>query len=118
MKQDIPEQIPSSIPFRKPRFLAWPVTRLGWWSFGLGAVTLLLPLLTLVGNLTSRIYSIPLQISLGVSGLFLVACGIAAGITGLIAVIRNRERSIFLWICMLIGLFFLFLIVGEFAVPH
>ncbi len=100
------------------RFLSLPATRLGWWAVGLAAAPLLLPVLTFVVNLLVNELTGGLQTAVGVSGLLMVVCGIAGGVTALIAVLRRRERSILLWFAMLIGLFFLFLIAGEFIVPH
>jgi hypothetical protein len=37
---------------------------------------------------------------------------------GLVALIRNRERSWFVWLAVLPGAFVLFLLLGELLVPH
>ena len=47
----------------------------------------------------------------GVSGVF-------AFLTGLIGVIRNRERSILVFLAMLIGLFVLLFCLAEVIFPH
>ena len=41
-----------------------------------------------------------------------------AGIVGLIAVLRQHEHSWPVWLTLLPGLFVLFLVLGEFLVPH
>jgi hypothetical protein len=46
----------------------------------------------------------------------MVACALASGIAGLIAVARQHERSWLVW--LLPGLLVLFLLIGEFAVPQ
>jgi len=51
-------------------------------------------------------------------GIAMLACGLAAGIAGLIAVIRRGERSWLVWLALLPGLLVLFLVLGEFLVPH
>jgi len=52
-------------------------------------------------------------------GIFMLLCGLAAGITGLIAVIRKNERSWLVLLTLLPGLFVIFfLLLGEFLVPH
>jgi len=44
--------------------------------------------------------------------------GVFAFLTGLIGVIRNRERSILVFLAMLIGLFVLLFCLGEVIFPH
>jgi hypothetical protein len=51
-------------------------------------------------------------------GIAMLSCGLAAGIVGLMAVIRRHERSWLVWITILPGLLVLFLVLGEFLVPH
>jgi len=47
-----------------------------------------------------------------------VASAIAAFITGIIAIIKNKERSILVIITTVIGLLVLWFVVGEILVPH
>jgi hypothetical protein len=47
-----------------------------------------------------------------------VICGIAALITGLISIIKNKERSLLVFLAVAIGLLILFFMLGEFLVPH
>ena len=58
------------------------------------------------------------QVVLLFYGIFMLLCGFAAGTIGLIAMIRQRERSWLVWITILSGLFVLVFILGEFIVPH
>jgi hypothetical protein len=51
-------------------------------------------------------------------GIFMLLCGLSAGVIGLVALIRNRERSWFVWLAVLPGAFVLFLLLGELLVPH
>jgi hypothetical protein len=51
-------------------------------------------------------------------GIFMMLCGFAAGIVGLIAVTRQHERSWLVWLTLLPGLFALVFVLGEFLVPH
>jgi hypothetical protein len=46
------------------------------------------------------------------------ACGLAAGIVGLIAVIGRRERSWLVWLSLLNGLMVVAFVLGEFLAPH
>ena len=51
-------------------------------------------------------------------GIFMVLCGLASGVVGLIALLRNKERSWLVWVSVLPGALMLFLLLGEFLVPH
>ena len=58
------------------------------------------------------------QVVLPFYGVFMLLCGLSAGIVGLIAVLRQHEHSWLVWLTLLPGLFVLFLVLGEFLVPH
>ena len=58
------------------------------------------------------------QVVLPVYGLWMLLCGLAAGVAGLLAVLRQGERSWLVWLAMLPGLMALFLVLGEFLAPH
>jgi len=45
--------------------------------------------------------------------ILMLSCGFAAGIVGLIAVIRQHERTWLVWFAILTGLFVLVLVFGE-----
>jgi Na+(H+)/acetate symporter ActP len=51
-------------------------------------------------------------------GIFMILCGLAAGVIALMAVIRKHERSWLVWLTLLPWAFLLFLLLGEFLVPH
>jgi hypothetical protein len=51
-------------------------------------------------------------------GIFVMLCGLAAGIVGVITVIGKRERSWLVRRTILPGASVLFFILGEFLVPH
>lgn len=51
-------------------------------------------------------------------GIFMLLCGLGAGVVGLVAVIRQHERSWLTWLMIVPGLFVLFLLVGELLFPH
>jgi len=84
-------------------FLERPHTRLGWWAIGLAVASVLLGFMWLF---------LPGGALLG----FL--CGIIGGVLGLIAVIRQHERSwlVFLSILPMFNVFIF--ILGEFLIPH
>ena len=91
-----------------------PKTPLGWWSVGLGMPTLLLftyPLVVRLGPMASFIAAAYFNKAL-------LALGIAALIIGLIATIKNKERSILIFLAMLLGLFDLVFVLGELLFLH
>ena len=45
-------------------------------------------------------------------------CGISAFFTGIIGIIKNKERSALVFISTIIGFFILLFVSGEFLVPH
>ena len=45
-------------------------------------------------------------------------CGVAAFVTGLIGIIKSKERSILVYLAILIGLYILVFGLGEVLVPH
>jgi hypothetical protein len=51
-------------------------------------------------------------------GIFMLLCGLAASVIGLVAIIRRHERSWLVWLALLPGASVLFLLLGEFLVPH
>jgi hypothetical protein len=87
-----------------------PSTRLGWWAVWLGAAFVVLYIITMA--------VIALRLTLPpVYGIFMLLCGLGTGIVGLVAVIRQHERSWLVWLTLLPGAFILFLLLGEFLVP-
>jgi hypothetical protein len=103
---------------RKKSYL-WrrPLTRLGWWAVGLGAAfvalfiidnTLLIP--AYQGAASARW----LENLLPFYGIFMALCALAAGMVGMIALIRNHERSWLVWLALLPMAFTLFLILTVF----
>jgi hypothetical protein len=109
------------------RFFGLPKTRLGWWAFGLFAAFVALfflvnPLIMYVTNFTELLPTMEeapwLQTILIFFGFFMLLCGLSASIVGMIALIRNHERSWMVWLAILPGAFVLFLLLGEFLVPH
>lgn len=101
-----------------PRFLGRPVTRLGRWAFGLGAAFMVLWIINSVVFMPSLVFIPARQVILPFYGIFMMLCGLAAGIVGLVAVISRHERSWLIWLSMLPGLLTLLLLVVEFLFPH
>jgi hypothetical protein len=55
---------------------------------------------------------------LAIPGLLAATAGIAAFITGLIGVVRSRERSVSVYLAVGFGLITLIFVVGEIISPH
>ena len=100
------------------RILRRPSTRLGWWSVALGATFAALFIINATVFMPSTGEVPWRQAVLPFYGIVMLSCGLAAGIVGLIAVIRRRERSWLVWLTILPGLFVLVFVLGEFLVPH
>jgi len=93
-----------------------PKSSLGRWSVGLAVAFILLSILFAV---LTRLGGEPGPFAL----IFIanVAIGIsfiAAFITGLISMIKSKERSILVFVAVVAGLFCLIFFLGEFLFPH
>ena len=103
----------------RPGFLSKPSTRLGWWSVGLAATFAVLMLINgAVFMQLSESADGFRQTVLPFFGIAMMAIGLAAGVTGAVAIIRQRERSWFVWLPILTGLFVALFVAGEFLFPH
>jgi hypothetical protein len=95
-----------------------PSTKPGWWAAGLLIAFVMMFIINstvfmrLSGNAPWQQTLLPFY------GIFMILCGLAAGVTGLIAIIQKHERSWLVWLTILPGAFVLFLLLGEFLVPH
>jgi len=113
----LPSSALSSDRPRRQRLFSRPSTRLGWWSVGLMVTFILLMIINgavfmqLPGNEPWQHNLLPFY------GFFMLACGLAAGVVGLIAVIRKHERSWLVWLAILPLVFVVFLLLGEFLGP-
>jgi hypothetical protein len=69
-----------------------PGTKLGWWAFGLATVVVVI---YIVISITAMpISELPIWMQFPFYYItFMFLCGVAAGVVGLIAVIRKHERS-------------------------
>lgn len=100
------------------RIFAGPSTRLGRWSVGLAAVFVVLFLINAIVFMPATVEAPWRQVLLPLYGFAMLACGLAAGVAGLVAVIRWRERSWLVGLSMLPALLVITLVLGEFLVPH
>jgi cytochrome bd-type quinol oxidase subunit 2 len=102
----------------KIRFI--PRTRLGKWSIWLIIAVIVLfiifQLLVASGQRGGATFfsNIALSVPMLIAGL----SGISAFFTGIIGIIKSKERSILTFIATIIGFFILFFVLGELLVPH
>ena len=89
-------------------FLSTPSTKLGRWSVALAATFAALFIITALSTVKLPWFY----------GVAMLSPGLAAGIVGLIAVIRRHERSWLVWLAMLPGLTMVVFVVSEFVVLH
>lgn len=101
------------------RFFSRPMTSTGWWAAGLGigfVILFLINALILIPfSAALPTWSRPLMIFYG---LFMMACGLGGAVAGLLALLRHGERSWLVWLPLLPGALVIFLLLGEFLVPH
>jgi hypothetical protein len=104
-----------------------PITTLGKWSIGL---IIAMPLLFVMGSsFTDSLYkSIPsgdtiladiaARPALALTMLAGMASGILAFITGLLAIIKQKENAVLVYISSAIGALLVLFLAGEIIVPH
>ena len=104
-----------------------PQSRLGKWALGL---IIAMPVLFVIGgSLANSLYKpVPAgdtilediigRPALALTMLIGIASGILALITGLIAIIRQKERAIPVYLATIIGALLVFFLIGEFLFPH
>jgi hypothetical protein len=101
------------------RITILPKTVLGWWSFGvaiLSLVFLIFPIHWVLG-----LIGVAHQIGLSpgqIKGISFAIAGGAALVTGLISIIRRKERSILVFLAVGLGAFCLLFVLGEILFPH
>ncbi len=84
------------------RITILPKSPLGWWSVGLAAANIVLFVLAQVILGPGPDYNMPLSYALTT-----VAAGIAvaAFVTGIVSIMKGKERSILVFVAMAIGLY-------------
>lgn len=95
-----------------------PATRLGWWAVGLAIAYIVLSILN-----TAILMRLPQDLPLRLTvlpnfGVIMILFGLAAGIVGVIALLRKREHSWMVWVTVLIGASTLLFVMGEFLIAH
>jgi flagellar biosynthesis protein FliQ len=97
-----------------------PKTRLGRWSIWLIIAFILLlisfQLLVISGQRGGDTFFSNLVLSIPM--LLAAISGISAFFTGIIGIIKSKERAVLVFVATIIGLFILVFVLGEFLVPH
>jgi predicted Abi (CAAX) family protease len=99
-------------------FLKRPSTQLGLWAVGLAIAFIVMSIVN--SAVFMRLSEdVPWrQTILPFYGIFMMLCGLATFVVGLIAIIRNHERSWLVWLTILPGASALLFVLGEFLLPH
>lgn len=104
-----------------------PKTNLGKWSLGL---IIAMPLLLIIGmSFTDTLYEgvssgstlladISGRPALALTMLAGFASGISAFVTGLIAIIKQKDRGILVYVSTLVGAALILFLIAEFSFPH
>ena len=88
-----------------------PSTRLGWWAVWLMAAFVVMYIGVIV--------VMALQLSLPpVFGILMMLCAISSGVVGIVALVKQHERSRLVWLTILPLAWGVFMLLGEFLVPH
>jgi len=99
------------------RITILPKSSLGRWSVGLAAAFILLYILFAVLTGLGGVGPGPVAFILIATAVFGIS-GIAVFVTALIRIIKSKERSILVFLVVVVGLFALFFFLGEFLFPH
>jgi hypothetical protein len=100
------------------RFFGLPQTRLGWVAGSLLIAFVIMFFINSFVFMPPSTNALFPRTFLIFYGIFMMLCGFSAGVLGLIALIKNHERSWIVWLAVLPGAFVLFLLLGELLVPH
>jgi uncharacterized membrane protein len=95
-----------------------PHTKLGWWALGLAAAFVILFLINSFVFMPTTNDAPWRHVILPYYGIFMLLCGIASGILGLLAITKQHERSGLVLLTLVPGVWVLFMLVGELLFPH
>jgi nitrate reductase gamma subunit len=89
------------------RITILPKTPLGWWSVGL-VIALIVLFAVLPEDPDAELRALDRALAIGFAGI-----SGAASVTGLVGIIKRRERSVLVFLTTAIGLFALIIAVGQ-----
>lgn len=99
-------------------FFQIPRTKLGWWAIGLLSAFVVMFAINAVVFMQLTTDTWWQRTILPFYGILMIMSGLFSGIVGFLAVIKKHEHSWMVWLSLLPGAFVLFLVLGEFLVPH
>jgi hypothetical protein len=98
-----------------------PATTLGKWAIRLTILLVLFFLLAtaivVLGHQTGG-ETVTANNNIAIPMLLAMVSGVSAFFTGVLAILKNKERSVLVFISTIIGLSVLIFLLGEFLVPH
>jgi len=109
------------------QLLRVPQTRPGKWSLGL---IILMPILLWVGTWSMNTFypsapagdtilkDIAARPALALSMLVALASGVMAGVTGLVSILRQKERTLLVYLSTILGIMVFLFVLGEIFLPH
>lgn len=104
-----------------------PKTKLGRWSV---ILIIAMPVLFLLGRFFMNLFyesvssgdtileDIANRPALALSMLAGMGCGVSAFVTGLIAILKQKERAVLVYISTILGFLEILFLIGEFTSPH
>jgi hypothetical protein len=96
-----------------------PTTTLGKWSIGLAIGAAILFVVFLIWAATGHVGGDTWTWDwLSISMLFAAGMIFSAMVTGIVGIVKSRERSLLVMLAVVVGGFFTVLLLGEFLVPH
>jgi hypothetical protein len=100
-----------------------PSTRLGKWAMWLAVAFVIgfminSALVGIVGTSTNAQVNAFSHTYLPYWGVALFSCGFVAGVVGLVAMLKDKERSLVTLLTVVPMLFVIMFLIGEFAFPH
>jgi nicotinamide riboside transporter PnuC len=103
---------PAPEPTLQQRILKRPSTRQGWWAVVMAALFVLLYLFNAFVFVPASEGNPQNAAVLPIVSTWMIVCGLAAGIAGLVALLRQGERSWLVWLAMLPALLAIILVLG------
>lgn len=106
------------------KFASLPHTKLGRWAMWMAVTFIVMFVLNgllvgfVIGPSTNAAVIEFSRVYMPFWGVAMMTLGAAAGVVGMVAIIKYREHSWVAWATLLPLAIVLFFIIGEFAVPH
>jgi len=91
-----------------------PRTSAGWWSLGLAAGFILLFAMSVFLVQVADHTGIGVALTLFPAGV----AAVLAGAVGVFAIVRHSERSVIVFVPVIVGLLVAWFVIGEIATPH